>query len=66
MASLKILKIGFDRRLRNVVSFNTATVWLTAAALAWIGDLGGSRCLAVVLTLLALYLRYGLSGESQR
>jgi hypothetical protein len=63
--TMKRLKVGFDRWLRGVVSFNTATIWITGAVLAWAGHLFGSLAVACLLTALALYLRFCLSRESQ-
>jgi hypothetical protein len=59
------LKVGFDRWFRRRVAFDTATIWPTAAMLAWGGVFFGSIFVAGTLTVLALYLRFGLSRESQ-
>ena len=63
---MRKLKVGFDRWLRRRVAFDTAGIWPTAAALAWFGYFAGALWTACALTLLAVYLRFCLSKESQR
>lgn len=62
---MRKLKVGFDRWLRRRVAFDTAGIWPSAAALAWFGYFLGPLWTACLLTLLAVYLRFGLGRASQ-